>query len=331
MLITRIFSGLGNQMFQYAAGLALAERHRTVLKLDVEWFRHYPEYAGHNRYALSCFNITEQFATREEIERLRGLPLSFPERLSLRLARPLRFFQYLRRNPPAGRYHAQQQPGHYPGFDAIDDDTYIEGMWQSESFLTEIAPLLRLHFSFRYPLTPAAARTASLIRGARPSVAMHFRRGDYVSDPRFAREIGAVDTDYYRRAETLVRERFPDATLFIFSDDLDAVRAEYIPDGPHHFVEASGRWTAHEDLHLLSLCDHAIISNSTFAWWGAWLHDRESKLVVAPEPWFADGRAENEHIVPKKWIRLPRFAESLQLSSFTTLVTFGQHLEMLRI
>ena len=73
MIITWLSGGLGNQMFQYAAGLALAERHRTTLKLDVSWFRAHPEYEAHNRYALSCFNVTEQFATQEEIDRVRGL------------------------------------------------------------------------------------------------------------------------------------------------------------------------------------------------------------------------------------------------------------------
>ena len=80
MIITWLSGGLGNQMFQYAAGLALAERRRTVLKLDVSWFREDPGYEAHNRYALSCLNITEQFATQQEIERVRGVQFTRTER-----------------------------------------------------------------------------------------------------------------------------------------------------------------------------------------------------------------------------------------------------------
>ena len=82
MIITRLFGGLGNQMFQYAAGLALAGRRRIVLKLDVSWFREDPAYEAHNRYALSCFNLTEPFATQEEIDRVRGVALTRTERWS---------------------------------------------------------------------------------------------------------------------------------------------------------------------------------------------------------------------------------------------------------
>ena len=72
MIITKLTGGLGNQMFQYAAGLALAEARHTVLKLDVSWFRQYPDHQDFIRYALSCLNVTEQFATAEEINRVRG-------------------------------------------------------------------------------------------------------------------------------------------------------------------------------------------------------------------------------------------------------------------
>jgi len=57
MIITRLQAGLGNQMFQYAAGLALAERWRTIQKLDLSWFRFDPLQESHNRYSLNCFNI----------------------------------------------------------------------------------------------------------------------------------------------------------------------------------------------------------------------------------------------------------------------------------
>src|SRR5471030_2005227 len=108
MIITRLTGGLGNQMFQYAAGLALAEQRRTVLKLDVSWFKVDPQYEAHNRYALSCFNVTEQFATQEEIERVQGVTLTRTERWATRLARPLRLYRYANRHAgPANLHHAR--------------------------------------------------------------------------------------------------------------------------------------------------------------------------------------------------------------------------------
>ena len=72
MIIARLASGLGNQMFQYAAGLALAERHRTVLKLDVSSFGQVADAPAHERYSLHGLNIIEQFATRHEVDRIVG-------------------------------------------------------------------------------------------------------------------------------------------------------------------------------------------------------------------------------------------------------------------
>lgn len=303
MIITRLLGGLGNQMFQYAAGLALAERHRTVLKLDVSWFRVRPEYEAHNRYALSCFNITEQFATAEEIDRVRGFPLTRTERWSVALARALRLHRYAERMQPASPNRCAQDVSFQPAFFTQPDSTYLEGMWQSEKYFAEIAPLLRLHFSFRYPSQPAVAALAAQIRRG-PSAAVHFRRGDYVTNPAFNREIGVVGLDYYRRAVAELRARHPDAVLYIFSDDIDAIEREFKPPGPHVFARVTQPWHAFDKIRLMSLCDHAIVSNSTFAWWAAWLNQNPTKTVIAPATWLAGKPGESADIVPASWHRL---------------------------
>ena len=157
MIITGLTGGLGNQMFQYAAGLALAEHRRTVLKLDVSWFKHDPAYEAHNRYALSCFNLTEQFATREEIDRARSVKLTRTEQWSIAVARALRLRQYAQRYAEPGNWHQPPTFAFYPEFFEQPDNTYLNGMFQSEKFFAPVADLLRLHFSFRYPSQPAVA------------------------------------------------------------------------------------------------------------------------------------------------------------------------------
>lgn len=311
MIITWLTGGLGNQMFQYAAGLALAERHRTVLKLDVSWYRHDPAYEAHNRYALSCFNITEQFATAEEVERLRGVVLTRTERWTVPLARALRLRRYadwmLR---PDRSFQDSSLTGNPAALARLPDDTYLHGMWQSEENFTAAAPLLRQHFTLRYPLSAAARACAAAIAAAQPAVAVHFRRGDYARNPDFARDIGVLGHDYYAAALQRIRAVAPSATLFVFSDDIEAVQREFSPDFPCHFYRSPSPLHAPEKIHLMSLCDHAIISNSTFAWWGAWLHAGEAagRTVIAPEPWFANPALDGAALVPRAWVRLPRSA-----------------------
>ena len=306
MIITRLQGGLGNQMFQYAAGLALAEQRRTVLKLDVSWFREYLEFEAHNRYALSCFNITEQFATQEEIDRVAGVNLTRIERASITLAHRLHFRRYAQRYAAPAHTRYEDPAGFTPSFFDWPDNTYLYGMWQSEDYFSPIAHLLRLHFSFRYPPQPSVSSMAERIRSAGPSVAVHFRRGDYVRNPAFNQQIGVLPLNYYDRAIALVRERQPDAILYIFSDDIDGIEREFRPPGPHVFVRATQPWHAFDKIRLMSLCQHAIISNSTFAWWSAWLNPNPDKFIVAPDPWFAGASASGGDLVPRSWHRLSR-------------------------
>lgn len=304
MIITRLLGGLGNQMFQYAAGLALAETRRTVLKLDVSWFREDPAYEAHNRYALSCFNVTEQFATRNEIDRGRGGQLTHAERWSLAIARALRLRRYVNLLSTGGHTHQPDTFRFDLRFFDQPDDTYLCGMWQSEAFFAPVADLLRMHFTFRYPPSVFVAAMAERIRQT-PSAAVHFRRGDYVRNATFNREIGVLPLDYYRRAVAKLRERYPDVTLYVFSDDIDAVEREFQPGGKVVFVRATTGVNSHDKIRLMSLCEHAIISNSTFAWWGAWLNPSPTKTVIAPDPWFVSKPNESCDVVPSSWLRFP--------------------------
>jgi len=304
MIISWLNGGLGNQMFQYAAGLSLAVQRRTVLKLDVTWFKEYPDLEAHNTYGLHCFNLAEQFATRDEVVQLCGRPLSFAERCLLPTARALRLHEWTSRHTPTGRLHSARSFHYYPDFHSLPDNTMISGWWQSEKFFAPVAELLRLQFSFRYSPSAAVSAMASQIQSG-PSVAVHFRRGDYVRNQTFNQKIGVVGPDYYVRAVQALRERSPSATLYIFSDDVEAVAREFPPVGPHVFVRCVEPFHPWDSLRLMSLCDHIAIANSTFSWWAAWLNPSVDKLVIAPDPWFVNSVHDSSDVVPASWTRLP--------------------------
>lgn len=310
MIITRLIGGLGNQMFQYAAGLALAEHRRTVLKLDVSAYGEVPGEPLHARYGLNCFNVVEQFATETEVNSVRGADLRQRERLLAapleKSARALGLSNFAKGFRVSGRRHTPTTFGFYPAFFDLPDHTYLEGMFQSEQFFQRIGGLVRLHFTFRYPPLPAVAEMMTRIQQSRPSAAIHFRRGDYVSGGLYTRQNGALSLDYYHEATRLLRSRFPDLTLFVFSDDIDAVEREFRPDCPVVFVRATEPWHAFDKIRLMSLCDHAVIANSTFSWWGAWLNPSPTKVVIGPTPWFADCEHYDGDIVPVTWTQLPR-------------------------
>jgi hypothetical protein len=312
-------------MFHYAAGLALAEHRRTILKLDPSLFRYDPLQEAHNKYSLNYFNIVEQFATEDEIQRFKEKFLNKSERFLKAGAKLLRISSLSRFYSQQGGCFVDYEGGFNPRFFELPDNTCIEGLWQSEDYFKSVSDTVRLHFSFRFPPLPLVEEIAERIRKSGQSVAVHFRRGDYVRTAKFFEEIRnlppeefkakenqwlkkisplmPLPLDYYHKAIDLLRGKYNDLTLFIFSDDIDAVEKEFRPTCRHFFIK--GGFHAHDTMRLMSLCSHAIIANSTFSWWAAWLNPSASKTVIAPAPWFPNNALLDGDIIPKSWIRLP--------------------------
>jgi hypothetical protein len=128
-------------------------------------------------------------------------------------------------------------------------------------------------------------------------VSLHIRRGDAIH-PREGRVLLA--NEYYAHAISMIKERFVDPVIFVFSDDMPFVKENLSRDVKMVFVEQNNDFAAHEDLRLMSSCHHHIIANSSFSWWGAWLNPRRGKMVVAPRQWFLG--VENPDLLPQDWV-----------------------------
>jgi len=136
------------------------------------------------------------------------------------------------------------------------------------------------------------------IHAASLPVSLHVRRGDYT----LAAEGNiALPLDYYRRAIEFIRERFEDTTFFIFSDDIEFARRN-LPAGMRQiFVEGNDDLSSHEDLRLMAACQHHVIANSSFSWWGAWLNPSPEKVVVAPRHWHLSPDSDYPDLLPPTW------------------------------
>jgi hypothetical protein len=194
----------------------------------------------------------------------------------------------------------------YPEFFELPDDTYLDGHFQAEQFFAPVAGLLRLQFSFRYDPPPHLTPLVREIEACPRSVAMHFRRGDYAVDPRYSTQNGVLTLDYYERAVDEFQERLGDFTLYIFSDDIEAIAQEFRPSIPHHFVKEVQPWHSFDEIRLMSLCEHIVMANSTFSWWAAWLNSSPEKIVIAPAPWFLGGIHNDSDVIPASWLKLAR-------------------------
>ena len=132
------------------------------------------------------------------------------------------------------------------------------------------------------------------------SVSMHFRRGDYLK-ARNQKVYGSCSMDYYKNAVKLMKEKIKeDFTLFIFSDDPIWVKKNANFDCKTVVVDINSGKHGWFDLELMKNCNHNIIANSSFSWWGAFLNENSEKIVVAPEYWQANFKS-NSDIIPENW------------------------------
>lgn len=291
MIIVRLTGGLGNQMFQYAAGKAYAEKYGAELLLDISW------YGGQQlrNYELSCFSHTARIAPDDLLQKVVSPRL----RPLLQLTR--RFGIFTDRIPLFMEPHF-----HYcPELQKTPPPIYLVGAWQSEKYFNRISSEIRNDFSIKASLNPANESILSKIREATDAVALHIRRGDYVSDQETNATHGVCSPKYYHEAIARIADRVPSPHFFVFSDDMKWVKSNF-STAPHPMttVDVNDSESGHWDIMLMAACNHHIIANSSFSWWGAWLGDHKNGIVCAPKRWFADETHNTEDAIPDRWLRL---------------------------
>lgn len=184
-------------------------------------------------------------------------------------------------------------------FERISRPVYLVGYWQTEKYFAWNRARLLQDIQLVDPLA-AGTPLLDLIRTTN-SVALHLRRGDYVTNSAAAQFHGLCDMAYYQAAVAALKDRLADMHIFVFSDEPDWARENLKFDVPAHFVDANGADKGHIDLELMSQCRHHVIANSSFSWWGAWRSQSPDQLVYAPRRWFRDPGTDTSDVIPSRW------------------------------
>jgi hypothetical protein len=295
MIIVNLIGGLGNQMFQYACGCALGRDFDLTVKVATDMF---DEYTIHNRLELSRAFLTSTSVA--EPRDIRNLLRGWRAKPKVR-----RWLGHDALKPLRGRHFIVEQQLRYNEElqDLARSGLYLQGYWQSERYFKRHADVLRKEFTFKSALTGRNAELARLIRQD-VSVSLHVRQGDYASDPKTLAYHGLCEPEYYFRAIENMRGHIPKFRLFAFSDDPQWVARTLKPTHPEMVVvDHNPGDQSHNDLRLMSMCNHHIIANSSFSWWGAWLNSDPNKIVIAPSKWFANG-PNTADLIPENWLRL---------------------------
>lgn len=289
MIIARLIGGLGNQLFQYAAARAVALRHRQELRFDVSGFDTLPG----RSYRLHHFQIAGRALEARE---LRALGLQGLHSPWGRLRRKLGL------KPPMPMI-AEPHFHFDSALEGAPAHCYLNGYWQSPRYFVGIESRIREEFQVQDSLTERTRELVLRIADGE-SVAVHVRRGDYISNPTAASVHGTCGSAYYEAAERLLLENRPGAQAFVFSDEPAWAAGNLRLSMPTTFVAHNPPERDYEDLYLMAQCRHHIIANSTFSWWGAWLATHPHKFVVAPRLWFQGANHRVDDLIPDAWKRV---------------------------
>ena len=292
--IVELMDGLGNQMFQYAFGKALA--YKTGHKVLFDNFSYSNEKnkgdlekngVAVRNFELNVFNLNIDFADEKDVKMVKSKP-------NLHILR--HFFSKKYKN------HNKILEWPYNVYDETlfteKNFKYYSGYFQIEKYFKCIENTIREAFEFPKFENELDIELENKINNANNSVAIHIRRGDYITcNPEII-----CSLDYYKNAVNLMKEKLDNPTFFVFCDPktLEWVKTEFNIDADYEILQSS---CAISDMHLMSLCKNVILANSSYSWWAGWLNKNPDKIIIAPDPWNEDGQTEN---ICESWIKVNR-------------------------
>jgi Glycosyl transferase family 11 len=295
-VIVALTGGLGNQLFQYAAGKSLASRWGADLLWDLSWFNEVKHMSNTTvrEFALEPFNLNIRTHNL-------GHNIPVPSgRIGHALSRALtEFLCKIQRIKVVKERTFNFDPSVF----SISPTLRLEGYWQSLKYFRDIENTIRSEIGTVRNINTSSAKLLKEIRES-DSICVHIRRGDYISNPSAAQTHGICMVNYYKKGLECVSQGMKSPHCFVFSDDPNWVRTDFSIPIPMTLVDINGPSEAYQDLWLMSACKKFVIANSSLSWWGAWLGTNPNKVVVAPKKWFLGEDKNTSDLIPSEWIRL---------------------------
>ncbi len=313
MVIVNIMMGLGNQMFQYAAGRSLALTLNEPLKVDISSYERYTlrKYELEEFFEISPAIATEQYKAIFTFghpvrrawnkvfpkKRIRSLP--YEENAAARLLYSL---FYIFSAPHTRNVYEERQFHFDKNFFKSSHSVYLKGYWMSYKYFEHCEDTIKKDFKVREEKIAHLKSVAAEINNCN-SVAVHVRCTDRKM-PDTLKMYGEIPASYFKAGIDYIIQQRGDVHLYIFSDDIEMAK-KYIPDGlPFTFVSNRITHNAIEDFYLMTECKNIVMTNSTFSWWAAYLNRHKDSIVIAPERWYNIAPYNYQDVYYPSWIKV---------------------------
>ena len=282
-LYCNIYNGLGNQLFNYALGLYLSKKYNRKLVLNLTKLNsiNFLAKIGLKKDTIRDFEL-DKIGFDDPVEQYKFLSL-------------LRKFSWI--NNSKRIFTDFRRTHNESNLEISDKDIYCTG-WGDFKIVSEILPQMREKFNPRFEISKNVEKIKSLILSSN-SVAIHFRRTDFL-DPKISRYAMGLSTDvYYTNAVNYMNTHVENPLFVIFSDDPSYTKENNVLENSFIVTGNNGS----EDFYLMSLCKHFIVANSTYSFWAAILNKQKNKLVCTPEYWY-NSPLRQADFVPEDWIQI---------------------------
>ena len=293
IITCNIMGGLGNQLFQIATTIAYAIRTKCVFLFpySIEVFKNRLSYWHSFLSSLRSFTTENPKFGRTNMD-----------------------LQYLQKYP--------ERAFHFTPIPAFDRCVFLQGYFQSYLYFEKEKDAFFQYIRLREQQEKIRSVYCDYFPEDTVTISMHFRIGDYKFLPDyhpilpFAYYQNALDLllpkvlDSDSNLKTKIRVLYfceKDDHAFVFQNILKSLAYDRERVTLVHVGDDMEDW---QQMLMMSLCDHHIIANSTFSWWGAYFHypriPMEDPMILYPALWF--GPALQEKVVsdlfPKHWMKV---------------------------
>ena len=322
----KIKCGIGNQLFQYAFGRKLAILNQSKLKLLLE---DYDEVTLIHKidpvkYRLDKFHINAEIVSNEATLPFTKKNKFQKSKLNKLLMRRMGLFSKIYRKfyyyyESLVNYKRNYIKQNNPFITTkkifrISGNSYWDGYWGQYRYFNDIRGILLKELQLKNEFKSDKYKSClQLIKDTQNSVSIHIRGLSGKISEHYKNYFGIPPLDYYYKAINKIIENLENPTFFIFTDNWEWTKENFKINYPMHFINDVGKEGDYLDsdyleLDLMSHCEHNIIANSTFSWWGAWLNENPEKIVIAPAKWYKNKKAqrwyEKGFLVPPEWIKV---------------------------
>lgn len=292
MRIVKLKGGLGNQMFQYAFALYLKKQTGDQVKVDISTFA-FDTKDVVRMPRIKKYNLSLDYVSEQECKQIlhfshRGVLSSPIDKIKIIAEIVInRKFLFVNRQifMPMAR---------------LEKYKYYDGYWQSYKYVDKVKNELQKDFLPKERLSDNTINTISEVK-SQNSVFVGIRKGDYLAEKD---HYGIFTQEYYHSCMEYITKHVENPIFYIFSNDIDWCKNNMDWNGfSVRFREKEMQTDDFEELQIMASCQHAIIINSTYHWWGAYLIENSKKIICCPKKWFLDGSPDKD-ICPSEWVRI---------------------------